>query len=84
MKLTEKSLEVLTYVKENGGKIAIDELVAALGRNARSIGANVNDLHNKELANREKVAGATEDDKAITYVVLTPEGMSFVQPVDAE
>ena len=38
MKLTEKSQVVFDYVKENGGRVSIDELCSALDRNARSIG----------------------------------------------
>ena len=76
MKLTVKSNEVLDYVKANGGKVSIKELTEALGRNARSIGANVTDLAKKGLAVREKVDG--EDDTQITYVVLTDEGKAFV------
>lgn len=79
MKLTEKSLEVFSYVKENGGRVPIDELCDATGRTARSIGANVTDLTKKGLATREKVAGEGEDAKDITYVVLTDEGQAFVQ-----
>lgn len=79
MKLTEKSLEVFSYVKENGGRVPIDELCDATGRTARSIGANVTDLSKKGLAIREKVAGEGEDAKDITYVVLTDEGQAFVQ-----
>ena len=52
MKLTEKSLEVFSYVKENGGRVPIDELCEATGRAARSIGANVTDLCKKGLAAR--------------------------------
>lgn len=83
MKLTAKSNEVFEYVKDNGGKISIDELAEALGRTARSVGANVTDLQKKELVVREKVKGETEDDKDITYVVLTEAGASFV-PSDDE
>ena len=50
MKLTEKSNEVFEYVKNAGGKVTIDELVDALGRTARSVGANVTDLSKKGLA----------------------------------
>ena len=83
MKLTEKSSEVLNYVKDNGGKVSIPELVEALGRNARSVGANVTDLTKKGLAAREKVEveGA---EKPITYVVLTEEGKVFVPSEDDE
>lgn len=85
MKLTEKSAEVLNYVKENGGRVAIEEISAALDRNSRSIGANVTDLTKKGLATRDKVAGEGEGEgaKDITYVVLTPAGLEFV-PTDDE
>lgn len=83
MKLTQMSSEVLNYVKENGGRISIEELSNALGRTSRSVGANVTDLKKKGLAIREKEAGVGEDAKDITYVVLTEEGQNFV-PTDDE
>lgn len=84
MKLTKMSSEVLNYVKENGGKISIEELSNALSRTPRSVGANVTDLKKKGLAIREKVAGEGEDAKDITYVVLTDEGKTFVPSEDDE
>lgn len=75
MKLTEKSSEVLNYVRDNGGKVAIDEICAALGRPSRSVGANVTDLAKKQLAVRVKEAAG---EKEITYVELTAEGKAFV------
>lgn len=83
MKLTEKSNEVYSYVKENGGRVSIDELCKVLGRGSRSVGANVTDLFKKGLVVRDKVAGEGEDEKDITYVVLTEEGKTFV-PSDDE
>lgn len=83
MKLTQMSQAVLDYVKENGGKVAISELAAALNRSERSIGANVTDLKKKELAVREKVAVDGEE-KPVTYVVLTDAGMNFVPSEDEE
>ncbi len=75
IKLTEKSQEVFDYVKANG-KVSIEELTTATGRNARSVGANVTDLSKKGLAERvkEDVEGA---DKPVTYVVLTADGEAF-------
>ena len=84
MKLTEKSQVVYDYVKENGGRVSIDELCSALDRNARSIGANVTDLAKKGLVVRDKVAGDGEDAKDITYVVITEAGKDFVPTEDAE
>ena len=77
MKLTEMSNEVFNYVKENGGRVSIEELANAVGRSARSVGANVTDLSKKGLVVRDKVTveGA---EKAVTYVQITAEGKTFV------
>ena len=82
MKLTEKSMEVFNYIKENGGRVSVEELANGLGRTARSVNANVTDLAKKELAIRDKVKGEGEDAKDITYVVLTDAGMAFVPSED--
>ena len=82
MKLTEKSMEVYNYIKENGGRVSIEELAAGLNRTPRSVNANVTDLKNKGLAMREKVKGEGEDAKDITYVVLTEAGKTFVPSED--
>lgn len=84
MKLTEKSMEVYNYLKENGGRVSIEELAAGLNRTARSVNANVTDLcsEKKGLAMREKVKGEGEDAKDITYVALTEAGKTFVPSED--
>ena len=46
-KLTDKSFEVFDYIKNAGGKCSLPELVNALGRTDRSIGANLTDLKKK-------------------------------------
>jgi predicted transcriptional regulator len=74
------SNEVFEYVKNNGGKVSIEELANATGRKVRSVGANVTDLTKKGLAVRVKEKG--EDDKEITYVQLTDEGYAFVPSED--
>lgn len=84
MKLTEKSLNVFNFVKENGGRVTIDAICEGLGLAARSINANVTDLSKKGLVIRDKVAGEGEDAKDITYVVLTDDGAAFVPGTDAE
>lgn len=76
MKLTDNSLMVWEFVKNNGGKVAISEIATALGKSARSVGANVTDLAKKGLADR---IVETVGDEEIKYVVLTAEGQSFVQ-----
>ena len=83
MKLTEKSQIVFEYLKNNGGKVAIEELANATGRSARSIGANVLDLTKKGLVVREKeeVEGA---EKPVAYAILTDAGKTFVPSDDAE
>lgn len=82
MKLTEKSMEVFNYIKENGGRVSVEELANGLGRTPRSVNANVTDLAKKELAIRDKVKGEGEDAKDITYVVLTDAGLAFVPSED--
>ena len=85
MKLTEKSSEIFTYVKENGGRVAVEELMAVTGRNSQSVGANINDLAKKGLVVREKVeVEGDEDGKTVTYVVMTDEGRDFTPSEDAE
>lgn len=84
MKLTEKSMAVLDYIKANGGKVSVDELCGALDRAPRSVSANITDLCKKGLVTREKVAVEGEDAHEITYAVATTEGMNFVPTEDAE
>lgn len=84
MKLTEKSQIVFDYIRNNGGKVSIEELATALGKTTRSIGANVTDLSKKGLVVREKVAGEGEDAKDVTYAVITPAGAEFVPTEDEE
>lgn len=82
MKLTEKSQAVLDYVKANGGKVSTDELCSALDRTPRSISANVTDLQKKKLVIRDKVEAENDDEKDITYVVITEAGATFVPSDD--
>lgn len=77
IKLTEKSNEVFNYVKANGGRVSVDEIVNATGRTARSINANVTDLTKKGLCEREKVEIEGQE-KPVTYVKLTADGEAFV------
>lgn len=83
MQLTAKSKEVFEYLKNNGGKVSIEELANATGRSARSVGANVLDLTKKDLVVREKeeVEGA---EKPVAYAILTDAGKTFVPSDDAE
>lgn len=84
MKLTEKSQSVFDYVKENGGRVSLEELATALDRTSRSISANVTDLTKKGLMVREKVAPTEEGEKETVYAVITPEGAEFVPTEDEE
>lgn len=78
MVLKEKSLEVFNAVKQSGGRMLLDAVCAELGREMRSVSANVTDLQKKGLAIREKVAVEGKE-KPETYVVLTDEGLNFSQ-----
>ena len=81
MKLTEKSNEIYTYVREAGGRVSKTELCNAVGRHMRSVSANVNDLVKKQLAVCETVE--VEGEKLV-YVTLTEAGMNFVPSDDEE
>jgi predicted transcriptional regulator len=73
VELTAKSMEVFNYLKDNGGKISIQELADALREGkVRSVSANVNDLAKKGLVTREKevVEGV---EKPVPYAVLTAD-----------
>lgn len=83
MKLTEKSNEVFEYVKDNGGRVSIEEICNATGRTSPSINANVNDLAKKGLVERDKVTVEGRE-KPVTYVQITDEGKSFVPSDDEE
>ena len=71
------SSAVFNYVKENGGRVSIEELCTALNRTARSVGANVTDLAKKELVVRDKVTVEGQE-KPVTYVQITEAGKTFV------
>lgn len=83
MQLTAKSNEVFEYLKNNGGKVSIEELANATGRSARSVGANVLDLTKKGLVVREK-EGVEGAEKPVAYAILTDVGKTFVPSDDAE
>ena len=81
-KMTEKELAVFNYVKDNGGKVSMQEIADQLGRTTRSINPNVNAFVANGLATREKEL-LEGDEKETVYVVLTAEGKAFT-PSDAE
>lgn len=83
MKLTKMSSEVYEYVKDNGGRVSIDELVEHTGRNARSVGANVTDLTKKKLAFRDKVKVEGQE-KEVVFVQLTPDHKAIMEAADEE
>lgn len=86
VKLTSKSLEVLNYVRDHGGRCAVADVAEGLGRTVRSVNPNITDLcsEKKGLAMREKVAAEEEGAKDIVYVVLTDDGMAYTAPADDE
>ena len=76
IKITEKSAEVFNYVKNNGGRVSVEEICEATGRAPRSINANVTDLCKKGLTEREKVEVEGKE-KPVTYVCMTEAGAAF-------
>lgn len=82
-KLTDKSMEVFEYIKNAGGRVSLPEMVQALGRTDRSIGANLTDLKKKGFGEREKVEVEGEE-KPVTYFALNADGMAWAPTEDAE
>lgn len=82
--LPAASREVFDYVKENGGRVAVSELVEALDAAPRSINGRITALSNKKLVAREKVPATVEGEKDITYVVLTEEGKAYDPDAEVE
>lgn len=84
MKLTEKTFEALEYLQAHDGRATTEEMKTALGcEKIASITGRVNSLVKNSLAYREKVAVEGED-KPLTYVQLTDDGINFVQSEDEE
>ena len=82
MMLKEKTQECFDYIKANGGKVSTAELADGLGVAMSSITGRVNSLVKNGFAVREKVEVEGQD-KPVTYVVLTVEGMAYV-PTEEE
>lgn len=84
MKLTEKTFEALEYLQAHDGRATTEEMKTALGcEKIASITGRVNSLVKNGLAYREKVPVEGED-KPLTYVQLTDDGINFVQSEDEE
>lgn len=80
--LKEKTLEAFEFIKAHGGRVTTAELAEGLGIAVNSVTGRVNSLVKNELAYRDKVEVEGED-KPITYVQLTEEGMAF-EPEEPE
>ena len=88
MKLTEKQTAVFNYLKENGGRVSMDELCGALGTDAKHLNPVVTTLgvkgeRAKGLVDYEKIA-VEGIEKPVKYVFLTEAGQSFVPGADED
>ena len=89
IKLTEKQTAVFNYLRDNGGRVTMDELCSALETDAKHLNPVITTLgckgeRAKGLVDYEKieVEGA---EKPVKYVVLTEAGMAYdPTAVDAE
>ena len=80
-KLTEKTQELLDYVKAHGGRVAAMDAVTGLGKEKLiSIQSCITSLRKNELAEYEKVDEG--GDKPVAYIQLTEKGMNFVPTED--
>lgn len=86
MTLKPNSQAIFDYVKENG-RVTVEELCNALGREPKSINGSVTALgckgKGKGLVDYEKVAVEGQE-KPVKYVFLTEAGKNFVPSVDED
>ena len=87
MKLTDNQTKVWDYLKNNGGRVSMDELCEALGT-AKHLNPVITTLgckgeRAKGLVDYEKIAVEGQE-KPVKYVFLTPAGVDFVPSEDAE
>lgn len=88
MKLTEKQNLVFSYVRDNGGRVSMEELCAALNNDAKHLnpvvtGLGVKGERAKGLLDYEKVP-VEGSDKPAKYIFLTEAGKTFVPSDDEE
>lgn len=88
MKLTERQNAVFNYLKENGGRVSMDELCSALNSDAKHLNPVVTTLgvkgeRAKGLVDYEKVPVEGQE-KPVKYIFLTEAGKTFVPSDDEE
>lgn len=88
MKLTERQTAVVNYLKENGGRVSMDELCNALETDAKHLNPVVTTLGTKGerakgLVDYEKIT-VEGVEKPVKYVFLTEAGQNFVPGADED
>lgn len=88
MKLTERQNAVFNYLKENGGRVSMDELCSALNSDAKHLNPVVTTLgvkgeRAKGLVDYEKIPVEGQE-KPVKYIFLTEAGKTFVPSDDEE
>ena len=88
MKLTERQNAVFNYLKENGGRVSMDELCSALNSDAKHLNPVVTTLgvkgeRAKGLVDYEKIPVEGQE-KPVKYIFLTEAGKTFVPSDDQE
>ena len=86
MKLTERQNAVFNYLKENGGRVSMDELCSALNSDAKHLNPVVTTLgvkgeRAKGLVDYEKIPVEGQE-KPVKYIFLTEAGKTFVPSDD--
>lgn len=83
MKLTEKQQMVMDYLKDNGGRVTLDDMCEGIGLGPKSVNPIVTGLgtkgRGKGLVNYEKIA---EGEKTVKWIYLTDAGKDFVPTED--
>lgn len=83
VELTQNTYDVFQAIRQSGGEVSMEELCDKTGREAKSLIPTINGLVKKELVVREKRTIDGEE-KPVTYVLLTEEGVDAEVGVKAE
>lgn len=87
MKLKQPTLDVVLYLQANEGEGSLQEIGEALGRKPQSINGSGVTLTKNGIARREKRIvdfGEDKPSKEVSFLILTEEGMNFVQAEDED
>lgn len=88
VKLTEKQAVVLNYLKDNGGRASVNDIIEGTGYPLRVVNALLNNMSCYKAKNGREGKGVIDIDKVdeggekpVRYIFLTDAGMEWA-PVE--